>query len=66
MQSFSQFTETLRASITRRKLEHQLMQVAARLPYEPECRCTYQHLLEEHLRLAGNEKPQAARENERC
>lgn len=65
MRPISQFTETLRASFTRRKVEHQLMQVAARLPYEPECRCTYQHLLEEHLRLVGSEKPQAQGEKPR-
>lgn len=65
MRPISQFTESLRASFTRRRLEHQLMQAVARLPHEPESRCTYQHLLEEHLRLAEGERPAARREKVR-
>ena len=59
MRPIAQFTETLRASYTRRKLEHQLIDAVARLPHEPESRCAYQHLLEEHMRLAGTERPAA-------
>ena len=65
MASITQFTESLRASFTRRRLEHQLMQAVARLPYEPESRCAYQHLLEEHLRLKGADKPRAAQPKDR-
>ncbi len=64
MATIAQFTESLRASFTRRRLEHQLMQAVARLPYEPESRCAYQHLLEEHMRLTGEDKPKADRPRE--
>lgn len=66
MATIAQFTESLRASFTRRRLEHQLMQAVARLPYEPESRCAYQHLLEEHLRLTGTEKPEARERKDHC
>lgn len=56
----SGWTDTLRASINRRVLEHRLAEAVARLPHEPESRCAYQHLLEEHLRLAGEPRPQAS------
>jgi len=62
----SGWTDTLRASINRRVLEHRLAEVVARLPYEPESRCAYQHLLEEHMRLAGGDKPQARENRERA
>jgi hypothetical protein len=65
MRPISQFTESLRASFTRRRLEHQLMQAVARLPHEPESRCAYQHLLEERMRLAESERPGARREKVR-
>ncbi|RYF14006.1 MAG: hypothetical protein EOO30_19615 [Comamonadaceae bacterium] len=65
MRPISQFTETLRASFSRRRLEHQLMQAVARLPHEPESRCAYQHLLEEHMRRAEADKPGAPREKVR-
>jgi hypothetical protein len=57
---FSHWTQSLRERFTRRLLEHRLMEVAARLPYEPESRCTYQHLLEEHMRLACADKARAS------
>lgn len=61
----SGWTDTLRASISRRVLEHRLAEAVARLPHEPESRCAYQHLLEEHLRLAGGSGPQASGKKER-
>ena len=60
MQPLAQFAENLRASFTRRRLEQRLMQAVARLPYEPESRCAYQHLLKEHMRLAVGDKPRAS------
>lgn len=65
MRPISQFTESLRASFSRRRLEHQLMQAVARLPHEPESRCTYQHLLEEHMRLKETARPGPSREKVR-
>lgn len=53
------WTDSLRTSLTRRRLEHRIAEVVARLPYEPESRCAYQHLLEEHMRLACGGKAQA-------
>ena len=55
----SGWTDTLRASINRRVVEHRLAEAVARLPHEPESRCAYQHLLEEHMRLTGESPPQA-------
>jgi hypothetical protein len=43
---------TLRCEWQRRQLQRRLLDVVARLPYEPESRCTYQALLDEQLRLA--------------
>jgi hypothetical protein len=57
---FSPWTQSRRERFARRLLEHRLMEVAARLPYEPESRCTYQHLLEEHMRLACADKARAS------
>ena len=65
MATIAQFTESLRASFTRRRPEHQLMQAVARLPHEPESRCAYQHLLEEHLRLKGADRPKARQPKDR-
>jgi hypothetical protein len=62
MRPISQLTETLRASFTRRRLEHRLLQAVARLPHDPGSRCAYQQLLEEHMRLAGSGKPPARRD----
>lgn len=60
----SGWTDTLRASINRRVVEHRLAEVVARLPYEPESRCAYQHLLEEHMRLTCGGKPQGREKKE--
>lgn len=65
IQPLSGWTDTLRASISRRVLEHRLAEAVARLPHEPESRCTYQHLLEEHLRLASGSRPQALEKKDR-
>lgn len=56
IQPIALLTETLRSSLNRRRLERRLMQVVARLPDEPESRCMYQHLLEEHMRLAATRR----------
>ena len=44
--------EALRDRLHRHALENELLELASRLPYEPECRCAYQRLLDEHLQLA--------------
>ena len=43
---------SLRCEWRRRQLQRRLLDVVARLPYEPESRCTYQALLDEQLSLA--------------
>lgn len=42
---------TLRCEWQQRQLQRRLLDLVARLPYEPESRCTYQALLDEQLRL---------------
>ena len=52
LHSFSAWTETLRSRIHQRSVERELLELASRLPDEPENRCKYQRLLDEHLQLA--------------
>jgi hypothetical protein len=55
----SAWTQSMRCEIRRRAIQRRLLEVVARLPYEPESRSTYQHLVDEHMRLAQG--PRAAR-----
>lgn len=48
-----QWIEAIRERFHRHALENELLDLASRLPYEPECRCAYQRLLDEHLQLAS-------------
>jgi hypothetical protein len=50
---------SLRCEWQRRQVQRRLLDVVARLPYEPESRCAYQALLDEQLRLARPERPGA-------
>jgi len=52
VQLLASWTLTLRGEWQRRRLQRRLLDVVARLPYEPESRCTYQALLDEQLHLA--------------
>lgn len=45
--------DALRERLHRHALENELLDLASRLPYEPEWRCAYQRLLDEHLQLAA-------------
>jgi hypothetical protein len=55
----SAWTESMRSEIRRRVIQRRLLEVVARLPYEPESRSTYQHLVEELMGLA--QRPGSAR-----
>jgi hypothetical protein len=48
----SAWTQSMRSKMRRRAVQRRLLDVVARLPYEPESRSTYQHLVDEHMRLA--------------
>ena len=50
-----QWLEAIRDRLHRHALENELLELASRLPYEPECRCAYQRLLDEHLHLASRD-----------
>jgi hypothetical protein len=52
LQLLSSWTRSMRGEIERRAVQRRLLDLVARLPYEPESRSTYQHLVEEHIRLA--------------
>jgi hypothetical protein len=47
----SAWTRSMRSEIHRRAIQRRLLEVVARLPYEPESRSAYQHLVDEHMRL---------------
>ena len=49
----------MRSEIRRRAIQRRLLEVVARLPYEPESRSTYEHLIDELMRLA--QPPHSAR-----
>ena len=51
--SRTHWIEAIRDRYHRHALENELLELASRLPYEPECRCAYQRLLDEHLQLVG-------------
>ena len=51
--SRTHWIEAIRDRYHRHALENELLELASRLPYEPECRCAYQRLLDEHLQLAA-------------
>ena len=60
MQHFlSAWTQSMRGEIRRRAIQRRLLEVVARLPYEPESRSTYEHLVDELMRLA--QPPHSAR-----
>lgn len=60
VQLFASLSVSLRCEWRRRQLQRRLLDVVARLPYEPESRCTYQALLDEQLRLARAGLPSPA------
>ena len=53
--SRTHWVEAIRDRFHRHALENELLALASRLPYEPECRCAYQRLLDEHLQLAARD-----------
>lgn len=60
LHSFAHWTDAVRVGIRRRALQKELFDVASKLPDEPEARCAYQRLLEEHLRLSSARAEAAA------
>jgi hypothetical protein len=48
----SAWTRSMRCEIRRRAIQRRLLDVVARLPYEPESRVDYQHLVDDYMRLA--------------
>ena len=60
VQLLASLSVSLRCEWRRRQLQRRLLDVVARLPYEPESRCTYQALLDEQLRLARAGRPAPA------
>ncbi|MCC2675374.1 MAG: hypothetical protein K0R58_2321 [Ramlibacter sp.] len=48
----SAWTRSMRCEIRRRTIQRRLLEVVARLPYEPERRVAYQHLVDDYMRLA--------------
>ena len=66
LHSLSAWTETLRCRMRQRTVEREMMEVASRLPDEPESRCKYQRLLDEHLQLAGRATAHAGPRRQRA
>jgi hypothetical protein len=53
--------DALRDRMQRHALENELLELASRLPDEPECRCAYQRLLDEHMQRAARGSSSADR-----